>query len=118
MTRRRFAPLLAAALLALAWAAPTGAEPGAAALPAAAPAPSYEGHAPLPPLPRAEPSAFHVIADLVLARPIYLARLLAGIGAFPAALPVSTLLGEPRWALDVCIVEPAAWLFGRPLGEL
>ncbi len=67
--------------------------------------------------PATEPSLVHQAADLVIARPVALVRLVGGIAMLPVTLPVGLLLRDPGWALDVCIVEPFADLLRSPLSR-
>jgi hypothetical protein len=56
--------------------------------------------------------------DLVVLRPLDLARVVMGAAFFPIAYPVSLLTGGSDFVLDVCISLPIDRTFRRPLGEL
>jgi len=74
-----------------------------------------------PPAPvptREEPTALQKAGDVLLLRPLLAVRLLAGVVALPLAWPTAFVLGDPDWAVDACVREPADRLFGRPLGRL
>jgi len=74
-----------------------------------------------PPAPiptREEPHAAHVIGDIAFSRPVSAVRLVAGVVLFPLSFVVGAVLGDPGWAVDACVVEPARDLFRRPLGRL
>jgi hypothetical protein len=57
------------------------------------------------------------VGDAVFARPIFLVRLVAGIVAFPVALPIAAVFADWRDAVDVCVSGPYELVFRRPLGE-
>jgi hypothetical protein len=69
------------------------------------------------PPPATQPSVVHQAADLVIARPVALVRLVGGIAMLPLALPVGLLLQDVGWALDVCVLEPFSDLVRSPLSR-
>jgi len=64
------------------------------------------------------PSGGEMIIDAVLVRPIMLVGTVIGVVAFVITLPFSALGGNVGEAADTLVVEPAAYTFVRPLGEM
>ena len=64
-------------------------------------------------------AAGSMAVDLVVVRPLGAVATVLGVGLFVLNLPLSVIQGEPpsapaqRW-----IVEPAAYTFSRPLGQM
>ncbi len=56
-------------------------------------------------------------ADLVLARPVGLAAIVAGTAVFAVSIPFSALGGNAGQAWQKLVVDPVAYSFRRPLGE-
>lgn len=65
------------------------------------------------------PSAIAMTADLLIVRPLGLVATVLGTGLFILQLPLSLVQGEPpSEPARKLIVEPAAFTFSRPLGDL
>ena len=56
--------------------------------------------------------------DVVVLRPLDVARLVAGAVFLPIAYPVALVTGGTDFVLDVCILRPVDRAFQRPLGAL
>jgi len=56
--------------------------------------------------------------DVVVLRPLDVARLVAGAAFLPIAYPVALVTGGTDFVLDVCILRPVDRAFQRPLGAL
>ncbi len=65
-----------------------------------------------------EPSAEAMILDGLVARPLGLAATLLGAAAWVVTLPFSLLGRNSMEAGQAMVVEPAAFTFTRPLGDL
>ena len=66
----------------------------------------------------AEPTGGTMLADTVLVRPAMLVASVGGIVAFVVTLPFSLLGGNTGEAGKKLVVDPLAFTFVRPLGEL
>ncbi|MEC9362270.1 MAG: hypothetical protein ACPHN2_19240 [Sinimarinibacterium flocculans] len=65
------------------------------------------------------PSAAAMAFDFVVVRPLGLVATVGGIALFIAQLPFALIQGEPpSEPAQRFVVEPAAYTFTRPLGEL
>ena len=87
----------------------------------ASPAVAQEPEDMRPPAPiptREEPTVAQKIRDVAFARPVSAVRLVVGVVTFPLTFVVGAVLGDPGWAFDVCVRDPARDLFQRPLGRL
>ncbi|GIX47360.1 MAG: hypothetical protein KatS3mg131_1571 [Candidatus Tectimicrobiota bacterium] len=71
-----------------------------------------------PQAPEAEVPAVAMLADLVVLRPFGLAALVLGTATFIAALPFSVPTKSVKQAARKLVVEPAAYTFARPLGQV
>lgn len=65
----------------------------------------------------AEPKSADMMADMLVHRPVGLARTLLGTGIFIVSLPFTILSGDVGAAGEKLVAEPAAHTFARPLGE-
>ena len=99
--------LVVIGVLVLVLAAPTAADEPPANMRAPAPVPTREA-----------PTVAQKIGDVAFARPVSAVRLAVGVVAFPLTFVVGAVLGDPGWAFDVCVRDPARDLFQRPLGRL
>lgn len=63
-----------------------------------------------------EPAAEHMIADMILLRPLGLAATVIGLGVFLVSLPFTAPAGNHKEAARKLIAEPASYTFNRPLG--
>jgi hypothetical protein len=63
-----------------------------------------------------QPNAFTMIGDLFIARPLGLAFLAAGTGAFVLSLPITLLGGNARDGASELVFKPALEVFVRCLG--
>ncbi|UCG12325.1 MAG: multidrug transporter [Deltaproteobacteria bacterium] len=63
-----------------------------------------------------EASSTAMLADLVFLRPVGLAAIAVGTGAFIISLPFSILGGNTGQAGQKLVVNPAKYTFSRPLG--
>ena len=63
-----------------------------------------------------EPNAFTMIGDLFIARPLGLAFLAPGTGAFVLSLPITLLGGNARDGAAELVYKPALEVFVRCLG--
>jgi hypothetical protein len=59
-----------------------------------------------------------ITADLLVARPLGLAQLVAGAAFLPVGYGIVLVTREDIDVLDICIEAPARQVFQRPLGEL
>jgi hypothetical protein len=66
----------------------------------------------------AEPTGGEMLADAFLVRPFMLVSTVATTATFIVTLPFSALGGNVGEAADKLVVEPAAYTFVRPLGDL
>lgn len=57
------------------------------------------------------------VGDAVFSRPFHFVRLLTGVAVLPVALPIAAVFADWRDGLDICVTEPWAMTFERPLGE-
>ena len=65
------------------------------------------------------PSAMAMGADLLFVRPLGLAATVVGTALFIVQLPLSLIIGEaPTGPAQRLVVEPAAFTFRRPLGQM
>ncbi|MEN8204659.1 MAG: hypothetical protein ABFS24_01490 [Pseudomonadota bacterium] len=64
------------------------------------------------------PSGGAMLADTVLVRPLMLTGTVVGLATFIVTSPFSLLGGNIGEAGKKLVVEPAAYTFVRPLGEL
>lgn len=64
------------------------------------------------------PSAEAMVADGLLVRPLGLGATVLGCAAWLVTLPFSALGGNVDEATQKLVVQPAAFTFVRPLGEL
>jgi len=64
------------------------------------------------------PGSGEMIIDAVVVRPIMLVGTVVGVVLFVVTLPFSALGGNVGEAADKLVVEPAAYTFVRPLGEM
>jgi hypothetical protein len=64
------------------------------------------------------PGSGEMIIDAVVVRPIMLVGTVIGVVLFVVTLPFSALGGNVGEAADKLVVEPAAYTFVRPLGEM
>lgn len=65
------------------------------------------------------PSATAMAFDLLIVRPLGIVATVGGIGLFIAQLPLALVQFElPREPARKLVVEPAAYTFTRPLGEM
>jgi len=64
------------------------------------------------------PSAEEMLFDVLLVRPLGLVTTVLGTGFFTIALPFSLMGGNTGQVFDVLVVNPAAFTFTRPVGEL
>jgi hypothetical protein len=65
------------------------------------------------------PGIHEKLVDAVFVRPVGFVATAAVSGAFfLVAYPVSLVLGDSEWVVDVCIREPIDHYIKRPLGEL
>lgn len=64
------------------------------------------------------PSAEHMLADLILVRPIMLVGTALGTAAFLVSLPFTALGGNVDEAKKRLVEEPGSYTFTRPLGDL
>jgi hypothetical protein len=71
-------------------------------------------------LERSRPPAplYQKIVDAAFVRPLGLIPIAVGGTMFLLGYPLVRLAGEASWVTDVCIEEPVAHVFARPLGEL
>ena len=65
-----------------------------------------------------EPTAGTMLADTFMVRPFMLVSTVIGTAAFIVTLPFSLLGGNAGEAGKTLVVEPAAYTFVRPLGQL
>lgn len=65
-----------------------------------------------------EPTGGTMLADTFLVRPFMLVGTILGTATFIVTLPFSLLGGNVGEAGNKLVVEPAAYTFVRPLGEL
>lgn len=65
-----------------------------------------------------EPTAGTMLADTFMVRPFMLVGTILGTATFIVTLPFSLLGGNVGEAGNMLVVEPAAYTFVRPLGEL
>lgn len=65
-----------------------------------------------------EPTGGEMLADAFLMRPFMLASTVFTTVTFVVMLPFSALGGNVGESADKLVVEPAAYTFTRPLGEL
>ncbi len=65
-----------------------------------------------------QPSGGAMLADTVLVRPFMLVSTVVGVAAFIVTSPFSLLGGNIGEAGKMLVVEPAAYTFVRPLGEM
>jgi hypothetical protein len=79
---------------------------------AAAPAVSAAGSA------SEQPTMGEMLVDGVVVRPLGLGATVVGIATWIVTLPFSALGGNVGEATQTLIVDPAAFTFTRPLGEL
>jgi hypothetical protein len=79
---------------------------------AAAPAASAAGYIDDKPSPEA------MLLDGVVVRPLGIGATVVGVAVWIVTLPFSLLGGNAGEAADALIVDPAAFTFTRPLGEL
>ena len=56
-------------------------------------------------------------ADLVLARPVGLAAIVAGTAVFVISIPFSAMGGNTGQAWQKLVIDPTEYTFHRPLGE-
>jgi len=66
----------------------------------------------------AEPTAGTMLADTFMVRPFMLVSTVIGTAAYIVTLPFSLLGGNAGAAGKALVVEPAAYTFVRPLGDL
>ena len=59
-----------------------------------------------------------ITADLLIARPLGLAQLVASAAFLPVGYGIELVTREDLDVFDVCIQAPARQVFQRPLGEL
>ena len=65
------------------------------------------------------PSAAAMTFDLLIVRPVSLVATVLGSGLFILQLPLSLLQAEPPSdAARSLVIEPAAYTFSRPLGQM
>jgi len=62
------------------------------------------------------PSAFSMVADLVIARPLLIAGTVVGAGLFVATLPFTAPVGAAKHSAKSFVAEPARAAFVRCLG--
>jgi len=62
------------------------------------------------------PSAFSMVADLVIARPLLIAGTVIGAGLFVVTLPFTAPVGATKHSAKSFVVEPARAAFVRCLG--
>ena len=65
-----------------------------------------------------EPTGGTMLADAFMVRPFMLVGTIIGAATFIVTLPFSLLGGNVGEAGSTLVVEPAAYTFVRPLGEL
>ena len=65
-----------------------------------------------------EPTGGTMLADAFMVRPLMLAGTIVGAATFIVTLPFSLLGGNVGEAGRTLVVEPAAYTFVRPLGDL
>lgn len=65
-----------------------------------------------------EPTAGTMLADTFMVRPFMLVGTILGTATFIVTLPFSLLGGNVGEAGKTLVVDPAAYTFVRPLGEL
>ena len=65
-----------------------------------------------------EPTGGTMLADAFMVRPFMLAGTIVGAATFIVTLPFSLLGGNVGEAGRTLVVEPAAYTFVRPLGDL
>lgn len=71
-----------------------------------------------PVTPPGEATANDMMADLLVHRPLGLARTAVGIGVWVVSLPFTVFGGGVGEAGDKLVVEPAQHTFARPLGYM
>jgi len=64
------------------------------------------------------PSAASMAVDLVLVRPLSLVATVLGAGLYIVQLPIALTTGDAVTPGQKLIVEPAAFTFTRPLGQM
>lgn len=64
------------------------------------------------------PSGGEMMLDGILIRPLMLVSTVLGTAVFVITLPFTAFGGNVGDAADRLIVEPGAYTFGRPLGEI
>lgn len=67
---------------------------------------------------KVSPSGGEMLADAFLVRPLMLVGTVATTATFIVTLPFSLLGGNVGEAADKLVVEPAAYTFTRPLGDM
>jgi len=55
--------------------------------------------------------------DAVFSRPFHFFRLVTGVAVVPVALPIAAVFADLRDGVDICVNQPYAMLFERPLGR-
>ncbi len=78
----------------------------------------HDDHPPPRPPRREEPTVLQITGDLLFSRPVSAVHLVVGVVFLPLALPAGIVFGDAGWALDICLWEPAEYLFERPIGEI
>jgi hypothetical protein len=58
-----------------------------------------------------------VVADVIIARPLWLVATVVGAGFFVASLPISATSGSVRRTGRTLVGKPAQATFTRPLGD-
>jgi len=64
-----------------------------------------------------QPSAFAMVGDALVVRPLGLASTIVGTAVFIVALPFTLPSGSVGSSAKVLIGEPAQYTFARPLGQ-
>jgi len=65
-----------------------------------------------------KPGGYEMVVDTFLIRPTMLVGTALGIIAFVGTLPFSALGGNVDEAAKTLVIEPAAYTFVRPLGDI
>jgi hypothetical protein len=65
-----------------------------------------------------EVTAVAVVADFLVVRPLGIVATVVGTTMFVLALPFGAMAGDISTPAHLLVVEPAAFTFKRPLGDL